>query len=116
MDEGRERVVELLGTDTELASSMGDFLARSTDFDLEFFLEEVDQSDYSLCDWAAALVAFDKWLAERGESSRPFRAMAGYVHCCTLMNARSVPAPGLEVIVIQSLMNYGFDIIQGSQN
>lgn len=76
---------------------------------LDGLLSYVDESDYSASDWVDALNAFDHWLAENGISQRPFSAMTGYVHCCTLMNAKQVALPSLKDLVVQSLEEFGFE-------
>lgn len=111
METDVQRLNELLKGEAELAAAVGDLIGRSSDVDLDYFYEEVDRSHYSLADWASALVAFDKWLSEQGKSERPFRAMVGYLHCCTLTSAYSVGVPSLEVVLFQCLKNYGFEAI-----
>jgi len=90
-------------------------LERSSDPDLDRFFEEVDQSDYALGDWVEAMAEFDRWLEERGVEERPFPAMLGYVHCCTLTNSPQVSLPILKVIVNQSLTDFGFDAASDAQ-
>jgi hypothetical protein len=82
----------------------------------DWFYEAVDDSDYSLEDWVAALGAFESWLQERGELRRPWREIVGYIHCCTLMAAPGVALGILEVIVCKSLTEYGFEFIGESQS
>jgi len=92
-----------------------DLVSRSTDPDLEGFIEEVDQSDYSLHDWVDAFVEFDNWLSAKNIELRPFNTMTGYIRCCTEMNAPQISLPILKVIVYQSLTKYGFDATDASQ-
>lgn len=80
----------------------------------ERLLEEVDQSDYSLADWVEALAAFDTWLESRGVDERPVPEMLGYIHCCTLTNAPTIDLPSLNIIVDQSLTEFGFEVISES--
>jgi hypothetical protein len=84
--------------------------------DRETLFALVDDSDYSLTDWIEALGAFDAWLEERGESSRPWREIVGYVHCCTLMASPGVGLVDLKVIVFKALTEFGFEFIGESQS
>lgn len=111
MEDDIKRLGELLRGNEALSAAVADLVARSTDVDLEYFYEEIDRSNYSLEDWASALVAFDRWIEGQGKVERPFRAMVGYLHCCTLTTADSVGVPSLEVVLDQSLKNYGFESI-----
>lgn len=95
----------------ELSEEVAGLLLRSQDVDLDQLLSEIDSSDYSIIDWAEALVEFDGWLAAKNEAARPFPQMVGYVHCCTLMNAPQISLPSLKVIVNQSLTEFGFEAI-----
>ncbi len=74
----------------------------------------VDESDYSLADWQAALGAFDSWLDNQGIAERPLDAMLGYVHCCTLTKATTLSAPDLGELLRENLKQYGFDAAQGA--
>jgi hypothetical protein len=74
----------------------------------------VDESDYSLADWQAALETFDSWMDKRGVTERPLDAMLGYVHCCTLTKATTLPSPDLSDLLRDSLDEYGFDAAQGA--
>lgn len=98
-----------------LSDAFSAFAARAQDFDLDLLLEEVDSSDYSACDWAAALLEFDRWLEDGKIALRPFPQMIGYVHCCTLMNAPQIHLPSLKVIVSQSLTEFGFEAVSKTQ-
>ena len=70
----------------------------------------VDESDYSLDDWRRALAAFDQWLSENEyDSRRPVETMLGYIHCCTMTTASTLPSPDLAELVRESLAQYGFD-------
>lgn len=82
---------------------------------VERFLEEVDQSDYSLDDWADAFEVFEGWLGEQGVTERPLPEMIGYLHCCTLTNAPGIPLGSLKVIVYQLLTTFGFEANSESQ-
>jgi len=92
-----------------------DLLSRAADNDLDPFLEEVDQSDYSLSDWVDAMITFDDYLSTQNVEARPFATMTGYVRCCTEMNAPQISLPILKVIVYQSLTKYGFDATDATQ-
>ena len=74
----------------------------------------VDESDYSLADWQAALDAFESWLENEGITERPLDAMLGYVHCCTLTKAATLSSPDLGELLRENLKQYGFDAVQGS--
>jgi hypothetical protein len=80
------------------------------------FYEAVDDSDYSLKDWVAALGAFQSWLEEHGELRRPWREIVGYIHCCTRMAAPGVALGFLKVIVYEALTEYGFEFTSESQS
>ncbi len=89
-----------------------DLVSRNTEESppkLDSFYSSVDESDYSLEDWAEALIGFDAWLAEENSTKRPFNTMVGYVNCCTMMNPVKIALPSLNIIVNQSLTEYGFD-------
>ncbi|MEM6278991.1 MAG: hypothetical protein AAF733_05900 [Verrucomicrobiota bacterium] len=105
----------LEGNDS-LIAAFASLSNRVTGFDLDRLLEEIDSSDYSAIDWVEALIAFDRWLEDEGVQKRPFPDMAGYVHCCTLMNAPQVSLPSLKVIVLQSLTDFGFEAVSDSQS
>lgn len=79
-------------------------------------LAAIDESDYSLADWGSALIAFEAWLAGRGETRRPWREIVGYIHCCTLMASPGVALGKLEVIVDKALTEFGFEFIEESQS
>ena len=74
----------------------------------------VDESDYSLADWQAALDTFDSWLENEGISERPLDTMLGYVHCCTLTKAATLSSPNLCGLLLDNLEEYGFDAAQGA--
>jgi len=74
----------------------------------------IDESDYSIADWLEALLTFESWLEQRAVPTRPFAAIMGYIHCCTLMNARGVITPSLNIIVNKALIDFGFDASQPS--
>ncbi len=93
-----------------------DSLAAWSEEDRAAFLEAVDASDYSLADWIEALAAFDLWLAGRGETRRPWRGIVGYIHCCTFQASPGIALGNLKVIVHQSLIEFGFHFIDGSQD
>ena len=67
MEDDIKRLGELLRGNEALSAAMADLVARSTDVDLEYFYEEIDRSNYSLEDWASALVAFDRWIEGQGK-------------------------------------------------
>ncbi|MDF1739982.1 MAG: hypothetical protein P1U86_12545 [Verrucomicrobiales bacterium] len=85
------------------------FLKKCPGSDLALLFEAVDETDYSLPDWIAALLAFDRWLDENGTSNRPFSQMLGYINCCTQINPPNVSLASLKVIVYESLIEFGFD-------
>ena len=76
--------------------------------------EHVDESDYSLADWQAALDTFENWLVNKGITERPADAMLGYVHCCTLTKAATLSSPDLSELLRENLDHYGFDAAQGA--
>ncbi len=92
--------------------ALADLVSRNTQEtppDLDTFLSSIDDSDYSLDDWIAALTGFDTWLTAQNNVKRPFNAMVGYVSCCTITNSAKIALPPLNTIVSQSLIKYGFD-------
>lgn len=93
-----------------------DALAEWSEEDRAALHEAVDESDYSFADWIEALAAFDRWLSDQGEKRRPWRGMIGYIHCCTLMTtAPGIALANLKVIVNQSLIEFGFQLLDESQ-
>ena len=72
----------------------------------------VDESDYSLADWQAALDTFESWLKEKGVTERPIDSMLGYIHCCTLTKAATLSSPDLSELLHENLLEYGFDAAQ----
>lgn len=102
-----------------MSSSTGesarDYLASWSEEDRDYLFSVVEESDYSLADWVEALCSFEQWLTEKEERRRPWREMAGYLHCCTLMASPGVPSGKLKVIVYQALTDFGFDFISESQ-
>lgn len=109
------RIEQAIAQNPTLARDFDDFLKITPEFDEDVLFEKVDESDYSLADWAEALVVFDRWLSGNGVSGRPFGAMVGYIHCCTMMNAPQISLPSLKVIVHQSLTEYGFEEVFKNQ-
>lgn len=91
-------------------------LSSWSERDREALLAAVDESDYSLADWLAALAVFDRWLADQGEKGRPWREVVGYIHCCTLMASPGVALGKLEVIVSKALTDFGFHRIADPQD
>lgn len=91
------------------------YFADWSDEDREYLYSVVEESDYSLPDWVEAFKAFEQWLDDRGMPSRPWREMAGYLHCCTHMASPGVPLGKLKVIVCQALTEFGFDFTHESQ-
>lgn len=88
-----------------------------TSEDQAALLEAVDDSDYSLADWVEALDAFVHWLEQRGESRRPWQGMLGYIHCCAAMaTAPGIGLANLKVIVNQTLIEFGFQLLDEAQN
>jgi hypothetical protein len=77
----------------------------------QILADAVDESDYSLVDWVEALLAFDAWLDEKGESRRPFPEMVGYVHCCTMTSSPVLSLPSLKVTLTEALTGFGFDAV-----
>ena len=119
MEESIESAVAKLRTllpgNSEFTADFEGFLRRSEAPDFDAFLDEVDQSEYSLADWMGALLEFDRWLESRSIEKRPFRAMIGYAHCCTLISVPGAQLPSLELVVIQNLNAYGFEAEPGLQ-
>ncbi len=87
-----------------------------TEPEREALLEAVDNSPYSLGDWLEAIAAFETWLKGRGERRRPWRDIVGYIHCCTLMESPGIPLGKLNIIVNQALIEFGFEILDDSQD
>ena len=116
---GIDEVCEMLFRDAEsgcsVRSAFFDLLNRSRETSFDFLLEAIDQSDYSSSDWVEALLGFDAWLTENGESRHPLSEMAAYVHCCTMTTAPGIGLPSLKVIVVELLIEYGFDALSASQ-
>lgn len=104
------KVVEKALVDDEVSLNNFDkFLKKCANADLVVLFEEVDQTDYSLADWVAALLEFDRWMDEQGTSNRPFRQMLGYINCCTQINPPNVSLALLKVVVYEALTGFGFD-------
>lgn len=76
---------------------------------IESFIEQVDQSDFSLSDWVAALLDFDQWLKCKHITIRPTAQMISYIHCCTLSLTDTLPPPDLRRLTNDMLTQYGFD-------
>lgn len=111
----RDRFFESTGED-EAVSRFVALLESADGETVTGLLEQIDESDYSVSDWANALLGFDRWLSVQGIAERPLGEMTGYVHCCTMMSGTAVSLPNLEALVVQSLANFGFHSILGSQN
>ena len=116
---GVEEICELLFREAEpgcsIREAFTDLLNRSDETDYAFIIEAIAQSDCSSGDWSEALLDFDAWLTENGESRRPLSEMTAYVHCCTMTNAPGIDLPALEVITVELLIEYGFDALSASQ-
>lgn len=114
----RENVLNHLPDTTNLRTEFESLLDRSTEVDLDRLVEEVDDSNYSLKDWAEAFLVFDKWLSHQAEPNveRNFTHILGYLHCCQMMISDSVENPNLQAIVIQCLTDYGYDPLKSTQS
>ena len=86
-----------------------------TDAQRETLYDHVDESDYSLSDWQNALEAFDRWLKQHNTTVRPIDAMLGYLHCCTMTTAETLPSPDLSATLIDMLDQYGFDAAKDAE-
>lgn len=106
-----ESIAASLSMDETSRKNLSRILRDAGEETVNLLLDEVDQSDYSLDDWAEALDAFEGWLTEQKAQSRPLDEMIGYVHCCTLTNAPGIPLASLKVIVSQALIDFGFESI-----
>lgn len=107
----------VFGGDEEAESvRFAQLLAKVEEAAISELLGQIDESDYSPTDWAKALLRFDSWLAEQGVEARPFREMVGYLHCCTLGNAKEIALPELEAVLFQCLESFGFEAVRGSHD
>ncbi|MBP84001.1 MAG: hypothetical protein CMO61_09170 [Verrucomicrobiales bacterium] len=112
MSEAHSESLELIResvVNPEIFEKFAIFLGGAELVDFDRLFENVDHTDYSLGDWIEAMVAFDVWLEEAGVEKRPFSEMAGYIHCCTLAAPQTVGSASLKSLVIQALMDFGFD-------
>jgi hypothetical protein len=107
-------LVERTGEDSPLIAAYLETCRETGGEALVDLLATVDESHYSLRDWADALAAFDRWLAARNERRRPFREMVGYLHCCTLPDRPGVALAKLDIIVNEALTEYGFSFTSDS--
>ncbi len=108
-------IAGLLEEHEELRVALRPLLEETDSETIDSLLDEVDQSDYSMVDWAEAIVEFDQWLAKEKVIPRPLPEMLSYIHCCTLTNAPGIPLGSLKVIVYQSLTTFGFVAVSESQ-
>ncbi len=97
-------------------SALASITREATQADYEELSSAIDESDYGLADWLEALISFEHWLQARAVLHRPFSSIIGYIHCCTLMNAKLVITPSLNIIVNKALIDYGFDASLPSQH
>lgn len=104
-----------MGKDSPSFAAFCHLLNRGEAGGLDDLFDDVDESDYSLADWVEALIAFDEWLAEEGETRRPLAAMRSYIHCCTYLASPKLSLPMLKVIVIKSLTEFGFVAVSEHQ-
>lgn len=104
-----EVIKTALSGDSGSLSDFDKFLKKCPGYDLALLFEAVDETDYSLPDWVAALLEFDRWLDENGTSNRPFSQMLGYINCCTQINPPNVSLASLKVAVYEALTGFGFD-------
>lgn len=112
----RQTIVEQI-VDRELQVQFNSYLDRSENIDFTTFVEEVDQSDYSVTDWADALVGFDHWLSSDKPrfNTRDFTHMVGYLHCCQMTISANLSKPKMRDVVNQCLNDFGYDPTQPSQ-
>jgi hypothetical protein len=96
-------------------SALASITREATATDYETLATAIDESDYSLTDWLEALFSFEHWLQAHAIPARPFASIIGYIHCCTLMNAKGIITPSLNIIVNKALIDYGFDATSPSQ-
>lgn len=109
-------LIEERGTDPSEVAALSSITREATPTDCEALALAIDESDYGLADWLEALLSFEHWLQARAIPNRPFASIIGYIHCCTLMNAKGVITPSLNIIVNKALIDYGFDAALPSQH
>ena len=105
-------------SDIKIRADFELFLNRATEVDLGQLIDQVDESDYALQDWAEAFLGFAKWLSEQPNSDveQNFSHMLGYLHCCQMMGGNNVDRPNLQNLVNQCLTDYGYDSVKIDQN
>jgi hypothetical protein len=69
-------------------------------------LEEVDESDFSLCDWMEALLVLNQWLEERS-LKLPISDNVGYVSCAVASAGTGANLSHLPSLVADLLEQYG---------
>jgi hypothetical protein len=118
MENRKKEILETLKihlTDKSAWDRFSNFLDQANNVDLDKFLQEIDDSDYSISDWVEAFLGFDTWLTNEGKSGRDFGMMLGYLHCCQLMICAKAGQPNLQSIVLQCLADHGFEFVNPSQ-
>ena len=108
-------LLEGRGEESDEASAIASITREATPSDYEALASAIDESDYGIADWLEALISFEHWLQARDVPTRPFASIMGYIHCCTLKNARGVITPSLNIIVTKALIDFGFDAALPSQ-
>lgn len=109
-------LLEERGAEPGEVAALASITREATPADYEVLTSTIDESDYGLADWLEALISFEHWLQARAVPHRPFSSIIGYIHCCTLMNAKLVITPYLNIIVNKALIDYGFDASLPSQH
>ncbi len=99
----------------QLPDSLESFLAPLSGEQRDNFLNQIDDSDYSVHDWAEALQTFDQWLTQQNISNRPVVDMVDYLHCCATMQGVNIEAAALSEVLKDALDQFGFDAVSDSQ-
>lgn len=109
-------LLEERGQNPGEVTALASITREATSTDYEALATAIDESDYGLADWLDALFSFEQWLQVHSVPTRPFASIIGYIHCCTLTNAKGVITPSLNIIVNKALIDYGFDAALPSQH
>lgn len=92
-----------------MASSKLELLGIKSGSDISKILEKyVDDSHYSLEEWAEALEEFSEWCGQKGRSFEAAGAL-DYIHCCAAAATRFALKPRLWEMVSEMLNVYGWE-------
>ena len=100
---------ELLADHPDLLAHLNAHLSREGSSVWQTLLQNVDESDFSLIDWAESLVALDEWLDQKGLALSTMDRL-GYISCAAKSVSNSSIMSHLPSLVHDFLEQYGCEL------